>query len=177
MLSVIGYNQWPHLNRCYAVTHCMLSQYLASWATLGWLGTAISHTYTTFAARFADSAHRESMLWWLAWKMIWFSLLTSNQYTRNQKQINKYTTYTVFTYIITWLKTGTFGIHNTYMISELNYRLSWDAMTTKWSSGFRLHMIWMTQLIRVLIVWRYSMNGFSERTCYVGILIVLPLCS
>ena len=107
----------------------------------------------------------------LAWKMIWFSLLTSNQYTRNQKQINKYTTYTVFTYIITWPKTGAFGIHNTYMISELNYRLSWDAKTTKWSSGFRLYMIWMTQLIRVLIVWRYSMNGFSERTSSATVLI------
>ena len=95
----------------------------------------------------------------LAWKMIWFSLLTSNQYTRNQKQINKYTTYTVFTYIITWPKTGTFGIHNTYMISELNYRLSWDAMTTKWSSGFRLYMImndtvdWSPNSVTVQYEW------------------------
>ena len=95
IMSVIECNQWPHLNRCYTVTHCMLSQYLASWATLGWLGTAISHMCTTFNC---------SKICWLStqgkhmlrcryncWKMIRFSLLTSNQYTRNQKQINRNT--------------------------------------------------------------------------------------
>ena len=157
IMSVIECNQWPHLNRCYTVTHCMLSQYLASWATLGWLGTAISHMCTTFAARFADSAHRGSICYgvditvgkWLdfhCWPAI------NIQETKNRLiEIHNLHCVHIHNHMI---KDRGFGIHNTYMI-----RLSWDAMTTKWSSGFRLYMImndtvdWSPNSVTVQYEW------------------------
>ena len=95
------------------------------------------------------------------------------------KQIHKYT----YIYVITWPRTGTFGIHNTYMylISDLNsylnnYRLSWDSMTTKWSWGFRIYIIMKDTVDQshngiVATVWMGALRWLVGYTSFTTVLI------